>query len=595
MSKGYAGRLLEVDLTNGSIRRVGLSSDLIESYIGGRGFASKLLWDGMTKGTKPLAAGNLLMFLTGPITGIQMGGHVCVSFKQPETATIGHAMVGGHWGPELKFAGYDGVVFEGRSDSPVYLYVNDDDVEIRSAGHLWGLGTQQTDMRIREELGDPFVQILCCGPAGENLVSTTGIAYPGGHGASRGGGGAVMGSKMLKAVAVRGTKGMNLERPAECLELVDSFTKRFLAMTGLRYRYRRFGTIAVAISKSDMCDLPVKNFREGEWADIDKIGGVRLERRNVISHSSCYSCPGGCFHKSVVRTGPYSGTVSTIDLDSSAMIGPNCLVKDLDGLMYLNALCDELGLDAEGIGDTISWAMECYEKKILTKEDLGGIDLTWGNVQAMIELIMDIVNRHGFGDILARGLKEASNIVGKGSEYFAMHCKGMGFGAHHPITPERGVQYAVGDRGGCHHYGTSLDEQNMRAWADSLTFCAWSWEAIGTDYINLLNAATGWDLADQDWDTIAERILILSRAFNIREGMNPLRDDVLPQRVHTDAFTYGKGKGKIYPREKFEKDRAEWYRARGCDERGIPTREHLRKLGLDFVVPELEKLGVCSE
>lgn len=594
MLGGYAGRLLEVNLTDGSVDKSPLDLDLTKTYIGGRGLTAKLCWDRLKPGTDPLSPYNILLFLIGPITGVFGGGKTCVGFKQPETGTIGHAIVGGQWGPELRFAGYDGIIVSGKADDPVFLFIKDDDVEIREAKHLWGKGTTETEMKIKEELGEAFIRILCCGPAGENLIRSSAIIHSSWRAAARGGGGAVMGSKNLKAVAVRGTKDVEVARPQECFDLIDDFKRRCLAIDRERYTLRRYGSTLGSLGKCDVGDMAVRNFREGDWAQIYKIGGVRLERRNVVAHASCYACPVGCFHVGVVRTGPYAGTVSQIDFDSSGLLGPNCLVEDIDGLMYLNALCDELGLDSESFGGILAWAMECYEKGILTKERLRGIDLTWGNVPAMIELIIKTTRREGIGNLLAEGFRYAPEKVGGESVKFAMHSKGMGFGGHHPVTPERGLQYAVGDRGGCHHYGNSIDEQNWRAWADSLTCCTWHQIAIGEDYAKLLNAVTGLNLVKgrEDWDFVAERLLILARAFNVREGLRPLEDEVLPERVHKEPLTYGKGKGRFYPQEEFEKDRAAWYKTRGCNEKGIPTREHLKELGLSFVIPEFERIGV---
>ncbi|MEM4297805.1 MAG: aldehyde ferredoxin oxidoreductase family protein [Nitrososphaerota archaeon] len=589
------GRLLKVDLTKESVETVSVDQEVVVNFVGGRGLGTRLIWDLVKPGTDPLSPDNVLMFLTGPITGLIGGGHTCVVFKSPETGTIGRAMTGGHWGAELRFAGYDGLIVQGRAQRPTYIRIKDDEVLMMDARHLWGKGVTETERTIKSELGDGLVRVLSCGPAGENLVRYASLIQESWRAAGRGGPGAVMGSKNLKAVAVRGTKGLCLHDTPTALKLVGDFTQRLLTTWSVHGRYAalRYGTMKDSIVAAQAGILAVKNQREGYWKEVSRTGGVRLERRNVIAHAACHGCPASDLHISLVRTGPYAGTVSQIDFDSSATLGPNCLVKDIDGLMYVNALCDELGLDAESTGYVISWAMECYEKGLLTQEDLDGIKLEWGSVEAMISLILKIVKREGIGDLLAQGLKYAVQRVGKGSDKFAMHAKGMGFGGWHAVVRERGLQYAVGDRGGCHHYGMSIEEQNWRAWADSLTCCTWHQVAVGWDYIKLASAATGLDFGGsrEEWDKTAERILILARAYNIREGIQPLKEDVLPERIHTEPLSYGRLKGSVYPKEEFLRDRAQWYQKRGCNEKGVPTPEHLRELGLDFVIPELKRIG----
>jgi aldehyde:ferredoxin oxidoreductase len=556
---------------------------------------AKLLWDRTGRGIDPFSHYNPLIFMIGPITGLWGGGQTCVGFKAPETGTIGHALTGGQWGAELRHAGYSGIFLTGKADSPSYVSIRDDDVEIRDAQHLWGKGVTENERALKEEVGDKLSRVVSCGPAGERLIRTSSILQESWRAAARGGPGALMGSKNLKAIVVRGTKGVDLKDPKTCFRLGKEFTGR-LAKIGTalgEYGGRRFGTTTATLLCADSGLMTVKNQQEGDWKELDKTGGVRLERRNGIYRASCHGCPVGCLHLALVRSGSYAGTVSQIDFDSSGTLGPNCLVTDIDGLMYLNALCDELGIDSESMGYIISWVMECVEKGILSQNDLGDIDLQWGNVPAMVKLIMKIVKREGIGDLLAEGLGKAVDTVGKGSAGFAMHSKGMGFGGWHAVQPARGLQYAIGDRGGCHHYGTSLDEQNWRAWCDSITSCSYHRMAVGFDYVKLASAATGLNFGEsrEEWDKTAERILLLSRAYNIREGMKPLRDDILPERTHTEPLTYGKGMGKVYSKTDFEKNRADWYRSRGCDENGVPTREHLKELDLEFAISDLDEAG----
>lgn len=597
MQGGYKGKILQVNLSAGKMTRQSIDMEQAMLLIGGRGLGTKFLWDRTKPGLDSLDECSPLYFLTGPLTGLAPGGaQTCLVFKSPGTeVTLGHAVVGANWGPELKLAGYDGLTVEGQSETPVYLLIHDEKAELRDARHLWGKGTMETEVKLKEELRDPFLRVLCIGPAGENLVRFACVQTEYFHAAARGGAGCLMGSKKLKAIAVRGTGTISVAKPQE-FDHLWALTHANLQEARTRlargYSLARWGSTISSIGHSDVSELDVKNYREAYHSDIDKIGGLEFERRCLVNVRSCFSCPIACMHVGVVRSGRFAGAIANPDFDSTGTIGAGCLVTDHDSLVYLNSLADNLGVDAASIGNVTSFAMECYEKGILKRADLDGIDLKWGNVPAMISLWQKIVHRQGIGELLAQGVKKASQEIGQGSEKFAMHCKGLEFAGYAPQAHhDRGLQYAVGDRGGCHHYGLTIAEQNQRALADSLCVCSWHMGVfISYDlYLKLLNAATGWDFAESDWNLVAERILLLGRAYNIREGMVPLRDDILPERVHSEPLTQGPKKGAIYPREEFEKDRAQWYKERGCDSAGIPTEERLRQLQLEFVLPELHR------
>ncbi|MDP3046110.1 MAG: aldehyde ferredoxin oxidoreductase family protein, partial [Chloroflexota bacterium] len=561
---------------------------LVHDFIGGRGLGSRLLWDLAPAGVDPLAADSPLMFLTGPLTGLVPGGaHTAVVHKSPSTGiTLGHAITGAQWGTELKTAGYDGVVVTGEASKPVYLSIEDGKAEVREAGDLWGKRTLETEVLLKQRLGDPRARVLCIGPAGENLVSFASIQQEYFRSAARGGCGTLMGAKRLKAIAVRGHGPIPLAQP----ELFAIRYEEILAkLRGSRTKRRGYGLVrwGSTISHdphSDISELDVRNYREAYWADIDKIGGLEYERRCKVRSRSCFGCPICCLQTGVLREGPHAGTLTNPDFDSFGTIGPGCLVTDFAGANYLSALGDDLGMDDTSLGNVVGFAMECYERGLITKADTDGLELTWGNVAVMEALWHKVAYREGFGALLAQGVREVAATIGGGSEAFAMHAKGLSFAGYAPTAhPDRALQYAVGDRGGCHHYGLNLDEQNGRVWADSLTCCAWHRAMLSpADYTGLLSAATGWEYTVEDWDAIALRLLIMARAYNIREGMVPMRDDVLPARVHDDPLTQGPMKGAQYPREAFLKDRAEWYAVRGCDEAGYPTRETLDQLGLGF-------------
>jgi aldehyde:ferredoxin oxidoreductase len=598
MDGGYAGQILYVDLNSGNSRTEPLDRELAHQFIGGRGLGARMLWDELGPGADPSSPESPIMFLTGPLTGIvPAGAQTCIVFKSPKTnITLGHPITGAHWGPELKFAGYDGVVVVGKSDKAVYLFIDDGSVEVRDAAHLWRKGILETWETLREELG-PRTRIMCIGPAGENGVLYSSVHAEPFRSAARGGGGYLMGSKKLKAVAVRGTGSINIARKREFKDLLSLIVGRI--GEGRRtsqhgYPFSRWGSYYSGMAWSDMSTLDVKNFREGYWHEIDKISVLQFEWRNKVKSRGCYGCPLACMQHGVIREGSYAGNVVNPDFDSTQCIGAGCLVTDLDSLLYLHQFGDDLGFDNISLGGVTGFAMECYEKGVLTKNDLDGIELTWGNVPAILELWKKILNRDGIGELLAQGVREASEKIGQGAEKFAMHTKGLEYGAytgqkHHA----RALQYAVGDRGGCHHFGQTWEEQNARVWSDSLLMCTWVRPYMSTPsflYIDLLNAVTGWNLASSDFNTWAERMLIMARSYNIREGMKPLKDDVVPERVHSDAFTQGPEAGSLYPRDEFVKDRADFYHRRGCDDNGIPTDQHLTNLGLDFVIPVIREM-----
>ncbi len=587
---GYTGRLLRVDLTTGKVNTSDEHLQYAEDLIGGRGLGARLLWESLPAGTDPLAPSSPLMFLTGPLTGIAPGAaHTTVVFKSPNTGmTLGHAITGAQWGTELKTAGYDGLIVTGQSSKPVYLVVEDKQVSIREADFLWGKGAMETEVVLKGKLGDPRWRVACIGPAGENLVKFASIQQEYFRSAARGGPGALMGSKRLKAIVVRGHGPIPVARSEEyAARYAAVYAKLRDARTSKRrgYNLSRWGSTISQVPHSDISELDVKNYREGYWKQVDTVSGLEYERRSKVRSRSCYNCPLACMQTGVLREGEHIGTLLNPDFDSFGTIGPGCLATDYAGAEYLSALGDDLGFDDTSLGNVVGFAMECYEKGLLTKADCDGLELKWGDTKVMEILWHKIARREGIGNLLAEGVRDAAVKIGRGSEKFAMHAKGVSFAGYAPQAHhDRGLQYAVGDRGGCHHYGLDETEQNARVWADSLTCCAWHRALLApADYMGLLSSATGVEFSPDAWNTTANRMLMMARAYNIREGMVPERDDVLPARVHDEPLTQGPKAGACYSREEFLRDRAEWYAARGCDDKGFPTRETLDRLGLGFV------------
>jgi aldehyde:ferredoxin oxidoreductase len=608
MIGGYAGKILEVDLTTSKVNKIPLDMDIVRNYIGGRGYMDRLLWDRVGPSVQPFASDNQIMFFTGPTTGLLSSPNTVLRFKSPLTSSkrgrsgIGHTVIGAQWGPELRFAGYDGLIVTGRAENPVYLYVHDDDIEVRKAKHVWGMTSFQTEAKIKEET-DPLARVLCIGPAGENLVRYASVQSEYFRSAARCGGGAVMGSKNLKGIAVRGTKGIRLADKETCFRMMKDALEAPKRNPQDAYQRLRWGTSLGTIGASDRSVGPYKNFKEASYPgdDVEKSGGLQWEMRSRIKNRGCFGCPTPCMQVGVTRTGPYAGTVDSPDFDSTDLIGPNCAITDQDGMYAVSSLCDGLGLDAISTGVTLSWTMESYEKGVLTKKDLGGVDLTWGNVPAMLEMTKRIARREGIGDILAEGVKRASEKVGKGTERFAIHSKGVEFGiggVGNSRDEGQGMNFGMSPYGGVHHYGANIPAQNIQAMCDSLTVCTFHGRGLGWEPLSrLLNAATGVELVKSfdHWNEIASRQIILERAWTIREGFVPLEDDVLPDRMHDEPFQTGPKAGKptaVYARVLYEKHKQQWYKDRGCDTNGIPTKETLQKLNLDFCIGDLQKLGV---
>ena len=595
--KKYQARILDVNLSHRTFEVRVLDPEICYRFIGGRGLGAALLWDEFPKREDPLSPDAPLIFLLGPLTALLPGGaQMCTVFKSPETEkTYSHSIVGAHFGMELRFAGFDGLIIRGQSEGPVILSIEDSKVSFKEAEYLWGKGTFETEAQLKKEAKDPFVRVLSIGPAGENLVRFASIQQEYFHAAARGGAGCLMGSKKLKAITVRGHCLLTPKKPKALYRVfTDIYNRLRKARTEIRggYYLTRWGSSVGSVRHSDANELDVKNYREAFWSDIDKIGGLEYERQYKVKTRGCGLCPVACMQVGVIKEGPYAGRVACPDYDSTSTIGAGCLVQDLDGLIYLNSLGDEWGVDNISLGNVTSFAMECYEKGVITRQDLDGIDLQWGNVEAMKALWLKILKKEGIGKILAQGVKKASQVFGKGSEKYAMQSKGLEFGAYAPQAhPDRALQFAVGDRGGCHHFGATMGEQNYRVIADSLIVCTWHRHFIDPSlYIKGLNAATGWDYTREDWDFLADRLLTMARVYNIREGVQPWEEDILPDRIHTEPLTWGTKKGAYYPKEQFLRDREEWYRKRGCDDRGVPTLEHLKKMGLDFVIPDLERI-----
>lgn len=617
--KGYAGKVLQVDLSNKKTSNMELTDDFVRKYLGGNGFAARLLYDQLSPDVDPLSPSNMIAFMTGPLvgTGVSMSGKFYVASKSPMTNAYFDGVSGGGFGEQLKYAGFDGVTITGRSENPVYLFINDGAVEFKDASPLWGKETTETQEAIQNELGDPKIQVVCIGPTGEKLGKMACIQN-GTRSVGRGGSGAVMGSKNLKAIAVKGSGSVDVADKSKFSEWTRNFTKELLtsaAYAGLRTA----GTTGLVDLNSKQGTLGTRNWQQEYIDGWENIGSANMTKGSTsqyvkfVKNSGCPRCPLACGKVVEVTTGPYTGAAVDPEYETLYALGSCCGNTRLDAIIEANRLCDELGMDTMSVGVTIAFAMECYERGLITKNDTDGIELKFGNFEAIVELTKKIAAKEGFGKILSDGSRKAAEQIGGEAVKYSMQTKGLEFAGHSPRgLKSMSLAYATGTRGGSHHdsrpsaeYG-ALDRrtvegkakhvyncQHMCAVGDSMVICRFAEKALGlilTDkYVEPVNIVTGFNLDLAELNTIGERIFNLERAFNIRCGLRA-KDDDLPDRIKNEPIPEGPSKGmKAEP--DFTNMKKDLYEFRGWDkETGIPKKEKLAALGLDDVAKDLEGL-----
>ncbi|GLI52932.1 aldehyde ferredoxin oxidoreductase family protein [Thermodesulfovibrio yellowstonii] len=597
--KGYYGKLLYIDLSSGKIEKRTVPEEDLAKFIGGRGLGAKILWDHMKKpGIDPLSPENPLIFMTGPFSGfpVPSSSRTCVVTKSPITSpvhssyphasTLTYSNMGGFFGPELKFAGYDGVVITGKANSLCYIVINDDKVEIRDAKKFKGIRTDTFDKAILEELGDRRYKTVYIGPAGENLVRYASILHTSARAAGRGGVGCVMGSKNLKAIAVKGTKQPDIANHKKFIEVLEK-ARLALRNSPNTKNWRDYGTAGYIVKSSDQGTETVRNFREGTFPEAYKIGAEAARRDVWVRDIACMYCPLAC-KKSGRTKGKYGGIVHDgPEYETGTMLGSNLLISDMAGLLKIIYNVDDLGLDAISTGAVIGFLMEAYEKGMIDRKFLDGIDLKWGSVDATLAIVEKIAYRDGVGDIASKGVKALSQKIGQGSEKFAIHVKGLELAAHNiQANPPRALCYATSNRGGCHLNGDSVEAQNFRAMIDSTGVCLFP--ALDNSYeepiISILSSITGIEYDKAEFLKAGERVFNLEKLFNYREGFRR-EDDWLPDRFFEDAFTIGPKKGAVLDRAKFRDMLTQYYKERGWDtETTEPTEAKLKKLGLDKII-----------
>ncbi|MCD4789418.1 MAG: aldehyde ferredoxin oxidoreductase family protein [Bacteroidales bacterium] len=597
--KGYNGILLEIDLTTGQINKKQIREEDLKNYIGGRGLGMKLLYDNLPEpGIDPLSPENPLLFMPGSFCGfpIPSSSRTCVVTKSPRTSsvnnkfkygsTMSYSNMGGFIGPEIRFAGYDGILIKGKAKNPVYIYIEDDKVEIRDASKYWGMGTDKFDKVFIQDLGDRRFESCYIGPAGENLVPYACVINTAARAAGRGGTGCVMGSKNLKAIAVRGTGIPQVAKHKEYLELLEKSRKSFSIDNDDRKFWREQGTTGALKYSSDQGSQAVKNYSEGTFEGIGNLSTEAARKKIWKRDFACFSCALSC-KKSGYAKGAYGTIVHDApEYETGTMLGANLMIDNLEGLAKLIYVADDYGIDIISTGNTIGFLMECYDKELIDKDFLDGIDLQWGSVDASLQMLHKIGKREGIGELAAQGVKPLADKIGQGSKKFAIHVKGHELAAWNVPAYERtGISYTTANRGACHLNGGKPDEQDEIVLMDSIGACAFAsnWYKDDLHYRHFLSTLTGIEWTEDEFNKAGERIFNLEKMMNYREGFDR-KDDILPERFYKDKFTYGPKEGAIVNREEFKKIMDEYYEARGWDkETSRPTKKKLEELGLGFL------------
>ena len=597
---GYNGIILEIDLTSETIKKTPISEDDLKNYIGGRGLGMKLLYDHLPNpGVDPLSPENPLLIMPGPFSGfpIPSSSRSCVVTKSPRTSplnkkyehssTVSYSNMGGFVGPEIRFAGYDGLLITGKAKNPVYIFIEDDVVEIRDASRYWGMGTDKFDKYFIEDLRDRRFESFYIGPAGENRVPYASVINTAARAAGRGGVGCVMGSKNLKAVAVKGSGMPGVAHHQRYLDLLEKARQSFSENTDKRKFWREEGTTGALEYSSDQGSQAVKNYSEGTFEGIKNLGTESARKKIWKRDFACFSCALSC-KKSGYAKGAYGTMVHDApEYETGTMLGANLLIDDLEGLAKLIFIGDDYGMDIISAGNTIGFLMECYDKKLIDIDFLDGIDLTWGNVDASIQMLYKIGKMEGIGKLAAQGVKSLSEKIGQGSENFAIQVKGHELAAWNvPAYEETGISYVTANRGACHLNGGKISEQDGIVLMDSLGACAFAedWYKDDLHYRHFLSAITGLEWSEEAFNKAGERIFNLEKMMNYREGFTK-EDDILPKRFYTNKFTIGPKKDAIVDRKEFMGILKKYYTERGWNiETSRPTDKKLEDLGLGYLI-----------
>lgn len=651
MPKGY-GKILEVDLTSGKISNRDIEHQFAENYLGGMGFSCKILYDEVGPEVDPLGPGNIIIFANGPLTGTNTpcSGRTEITTKSPLTGHIGTGNTGGLWGARLKRAGFDIIIVRGASVKPVYLCIDDQKADLKEARHLWGKDTIITTELIKKEL-DPSqnakISVLSIGPAGENLVRYACPVNDIHHVAARSGAGPVMGAKNLKAIAVRGTGRVAVAKPLEFKQAVAEARTRLIAAD----KASLISGAPTDIRVKELNDgaLPAKNFQTGVLPNWVETRSAAVAKNFLVGkEGTCFGCPISCFNLVEVKEGKYAGTRAGRGTMPGVVFnfGAMCAIEDLPAIWRCKELCQLYGLDYESTGASIAFAMELYQRGLLSEKDTGGISLTWGNEDACLRLIEQIAHRACFGQILAEGISRAAEQIGGGAEKYALTVKGMELSMMPDLRAGAQIGWISGlltnPRGGdnvknTHFYAEKYNpnwwidqfdmfedvkkviysmppEEISRTWQGKAMMCRWFEDlytlcnALGfcffttgsklawgpTIISRLYSTCTGRDVTPEEMVGLGERVFTLFKAYTIREGLGR-KDDTVPERFFTEPLPEGPAKGNVLSRAAIERFLDDYYDLRGWDKViGLPTVKKFQALGLDDIGADLKRRGKIS-
>ncbi len=606
---GYHGKALVVDLTTQEVRWDPLEPDVLRRFIGGIGMGAYLLYRHCPPGIDAFEPENPLIFTTSLLVGSSLttSGKFAVVTKSPLTGFIGDSLSSSFLAIELKRAGFDALVITGKSPHPTLLRIADGRVEFLDGAGLMGLTTSDTEQAVKERFGRQ-TRVACIGPAGEKLVRFAGISNDGGRLAGRTGPGAVMGSKNLKAIAVSGTASVPVHNPETLKTIGADLTRHSLGPA--TEKYRTLGTVANISVFNRLGTLPTNNFRQSTFDGAEEVSGERFHQDHLVKNAHCATCTIGC-EKIVTTTDRGATTQGRVEYESAFALGPLVGVADPNTVIRASKLCDETGMDTISAGATVAWAMECFEKGILTFDDTGGVDLRFGNPDALTACLKMIADRRGLGDLLAEGSRRASESVGRGSDHWAMHVKGLEMPGYEPRSLKTmALGLAVSTRGACHNKSSAyeadfssrvdrfeVDERRGRitmegedfsAVLDSLVWCKFlrkAFDDLYTESAAIYQHVTGWSMSAAGLKQAGERINNLKKQFNIREGWTR-SDDNLPPRVLHEPLPTGVTKGIGLTAPDLDKMIRGYYQARGWTEDGLIPDEKLRELDLLDIVRE---------
>ena len=609
---GWSGKVLRVNLTDGTCKIEDLREDWARDYIGGRGLADRYLYEEMDPTVDPYSPENKLIFATGPLTGTPApcGARYMVVTKGPLTGAITTSNSGGFWGPELKFAGYDMVILEGAAPKPSYLYIYDEKVELREAGGYWGKTVSQTEDGLREELGIPQLRVACIGPAGEKRVRFACIMNDKHRAAGRSGVGAVMGSKNLKAIAVRGTGGVSIADPQAFMKAVWQMRAAMQESPG-RKSFSEYGTAATMDMTQAFGGLPTRNFQAGQFEEYENLNGEGIKKTRLVTNKACFACTIACGRVTRLRDGADKFLVNMHprnwrfasegpEYEGAWALGADTGVGDLDAVIKANWLCNDLGMDPISMGATLAAAMELYERGVIT-DQMVEMPLRFGSGEALVRMVEATAYREGFGDELAEGSLRMSQKLNH-PEVF-MGSKGQEFPAYDPRGFQgMGVAYATCNRGACHLRAWTpaiestgqadphttegkaewvAHEQNRSTAHDATGLCLFvgAADAPLETFVPITAAATGVPYTLEEFEKIGERTWNLERLWNLKAGLTKA-DDSLPERLLKQPHKSGPSAGVTVHLDEMLTD---YYRQRGWDEQGVPTKEKLAELGLASV------------